>query len=215
MMQIVRALNSATLKSLSWPLILLSVSVLISAGIYIFVQSVSVQAAARAEVLSEQLNGLHNSIADIAQEESTIVQFIDQYQVIVDSGRLLAEDRLQLLQTLDNLRIEMGLENMSVGIDNQQRTDLRNHFSLHDAPRPFYLTSSQLNLKFSLLHEQDLIRFLSALQQASSLSIVDQCTLTESADQAGTLARFAAECKITWITFDVEGLLMETMPDAV
>ena len=60
-----------------------------------------------------------------------------------------------------------------------------------------------MKLRFQLLHEEDLIRFLGALaRQGGGIFNVDQCTL-QRLNTGGVIryqANVAAECELSWIT---------------
>src|SRR6185503_19902775 len=70
-------------------------------------------------------------------------------------------------------------------------------------PGAIQLRESVRKLRFRLLHEEDLLRFLDALsRQGAGIYTVDQSSLKRLATRGGVRYQpnLAAECELAWIT---------------
>ncbi|MNC89953.1 hypothetical protein D3C83_59760 [compost metagenome] len=73
-------------------------------------------------------------------------------------------------------------------------------------PGQLALYQSAMKLQFRLLHEEDLMRFLAALErQGGGIFAVDQCSL-KRVDTRGVIRyqpNVTADCELSWITANV------------
>jgi hypothetical protein len=63
--------------------------------------------------------------------------------------------------------------------------------------------SSQLKIQLRLLHEEDLLNFITRLQQeAKAMVLVRSCKLARlpAANAAATAAQLSADCTMEWVT---------------
>lgn len=179
------------------------IGIVFAYNLYSLTSKIQASTLAAAQGIENRIKQLETSISDIAREEQTIRQYIDQYFTIVRSGVLKSENRLQILQTLDQLRTDIGLAPLSVSIDNQSSMDLRNRFNLTEVGYPILVSSSRLNVRFSLSHEEQLVRFLLGFRDTGNLSIIEKCTLEDEQPGNSEVNSIKSECVINWITFNL------------
>lgn len=148
------------------------------------------QAAARLARAETRLHRLENDLENIHRQAARFRDW--QSQGLVGPARPREWGLF-----LDNLAREMGL------------TGLHSEF-LAPASRtePGYsLQTTPLKLHLELLHEEDLLRFLAALDgQAPALVSIRACRLArlplQSSPPPGTPPRLEADCDMDWITAD-------------
>jgi hypothetical protein len=197
------------LKLLMWPLLGFIVVVSGSVLLQFVVRTTLTDTRVRIDDGNVQLANVRTLIAEIAQEESTVIRYIGQYLSIDRSGAFKQEDRLALLQMLDSLRTRLGLFPISVSIDNQQQTDTSLKYPQNISGGPLFLSGSRLTLRIPLAHEGYLIRFLEEFQRYQSLSVLESCALDMTEADILTATNFSAECTINWVTFDFENTQQE------
>lgn len=178
-------------------LLTLAAAVLAGGAVYFTHQHT---AEARANLAREraQLAAVRQRLSQADQEKQQILRYLPAYQALRDQGVVGAEQRVNWL---DGLRAA-SQEVRTFGVDYQlsQQSAARIKF---DSPG-FQLQQSIMKLRIRLLHEGDLLSFLSALeQQHAGLFIVQSCALTRATTSAFTgrfEARVNAECELAWLS---------------
>jgi hypothetical protein len=132
-------------------------------------------------------------------EKEIIVRYLSAYQQLARAGFVGEEQRINWL---DGLRLANQQADI-FGVDYQIGAQRPYPYAAEFSAAPLSLQQSVMKLRFRLLHEEDLMRFFSALAKlGAGVFSLDQCTL-ERIDTAG-LIRFQpnvmAECELSWIT---------------
>lgn len=148
------------------------------------------------------------SVREIADEEETIVRYIDRYRDIELEGAVDDEDRLAVIEKINELRARYNLYPIQVDIGEQRSLSL-NYDPLDLNPgEPVDLKFSQISLLYSLVHEEDLTRLIDALIDESGLILPSNCELTvdniSALDFSKVDAHLTAKCSVLLFTFDLE-----------
>ena len=147
------------------------------------------------------------SVQLIAEEEATIVRYIDRYKEFVESGYLFEEERLALIESVADIRNDFNLYPIEMDIGEQ------NSFSLQYDPLdlnvgdPVNINYSNVELSYSLLHEEDFTRLLGTLLDSGAFLLPTQCEMSQDdvlGDDFSTIdERMSASCNMFWYTFDL------------
>ena len=143
----------------------------------------------------------------IAEEEATIVRYIDRYKEFVESGYLFEEERLTLIEYVADIRNDFNLFPIEMDIGEQ------NSYSLEYDPLdlnvgdPVNINYSSVELAYSLLHEEDFTRLLGTLLDFGAFLLPTQCEMSHASaldDDFSTIyERMSASCSLFWYTFDL------------
>ena len=135
-------------------------------------------------------------------EREIIVRYRDRYQQMERIGYIGEEQRINWLDGLRRANQQADL----FGVDYQIAAQKPYAYAADFNPGQLALTQSAMQLRFRLLHEEDLVRFFDALaRQGTGLFSVDQCTLRRI-DTRGVIRyqpNVNAECDLSWITVKV------------
>ena len=152
--------------------------------------------------LTQQENQLKEARARLhrsGDEKDLIVRYLGSYQQLQKRGFAGDEQRINWL---DALRVTNQQADL-FGVDYDIGTQKPYPFAASLNPGQVQLRESVMKLRFRLLHEEDLLRFLDLLsRQGAGIYTVDQCTL-KRLDTRGAIRyqpNLTAECELAWIT---------------
>jgi hypothetical protein len=91
---------------------------------YLAVSYFNTSAASRFQNVQSQFVQVQTSIQQIASEEATFVEYIDRYRMMVEDGVFAEEDRLGLLERVQEIRLGGRLYPVTVEIDSQGLSSL-------------------------------------------------------------------------------------------
>ncbi len=192
-------MNVADLKALRGPLLLL-VLVLAAAGTAVYYSNMLREQAQA--VLVQQQNQLREAqkrMQRSGDEKAIIVQYVDKYRELENSGFIGDERRINWLDALRNANERTDLFGINYEIGIQQPYP----YAVELNPGQISLKQSVMKLDFRILHEGDLVRFFNALRaQNSGLFHLEQCVMRRTED-GGPLRyqpNIAAVCQLAWIT---------------
>lgn len=139
-------------------------------------------------------------LARISEEEREIKEKLDVYRQLQSLHIIGEERRLEWADAITRIRTQRELLDLSYRIEPQKL--------LHTAagkPAPVEFLGSAMRVQISLLHEEDLLRFLSDLRASGNAYYsVRQCMLTrmQQGPPTGTAIqpRLRAECEIDLVT---------------
>jgi len=172
------------------------------------------QAAAEREqrAAAAESAAFEQKLQRVSDEEKEIKLKASLFGELQTRGIIGEERRLDWVELLKDIRDELQLIDLHYEISPQRPLDGGEPAASagkSDATAfRFYASSMQLRLQ--LLHEEDLIRLLEALQQrAQALIQLKHCSLSRlprnSAERAASAAQLQAECQIDWITVRTGG----------
>jgi Tfp pilus assembly protein PilV len=192
-------MNITELKALQSPLIIMIIVLGLSAGlIYQLDQALT---ASKRELAQQQtqMREARTRLQKSGEEKDVIVRFLPNYQYLQRIGFVGDEQRLSWLEGLRLSNQEAQLFGVQYQIGSQQPYPYATELSAGQLT----LHQSVMKLTFQLLHEGDLMSFLTALgKQRAGFFSVNECKLDRIA--TGGSIRFQpnlhAICDIAWIT---------------
>ena len=130
-------------------------------------------------------------------EEQELKVRASTFQQLGNSGITGEEKRLDWMETLGDIQRDLHLPGMSYEFGAQA--------PLETAPGADYaFFASPMRVRLRLLHEEDLLNFLTRVQKgASAMVLVRSCKLTplsQSGRDGESTAQLAADCELQWIT---------------
>src|SRR3954464_8846567 len=151
-------------------------------------------AAARSE-----RNQSAERLARIAEEEREVKAKLDVYQQLKQLRVLGEERRLEWADAITRIRTQRELLDLRYTVERQ-----RSLASLPGKPGSVDFFASTMKVELALLHEDDLLRFLSDLRQTgNAFYAVKKCALarTGQAITGATMTpRLRAECEVDLVT---------------
>jgi hypothetical protein len=139
-------------------------------------------------------------LARIAEEEREVKAKLDVYQQLKQLRVLGEERRLEWADAIARIRAQRELLDLRYRVERQQLL-----VSVPGKPANVDFFASTMQVNIALLHEEDLLRFLSDLRDSgNAFYSVRGCSITRStpssAPSAAMGARLRAECSIDLIT---------------
>ena len=192
-------MNQADLQALRNPLLLVAgVALLGALAVY---SSGRLMIAARQQLAQQQaqLKDARTRLQKSGEEKDIIVKYLDGFRQLESAGFVGEEQRINWL---DGLRLANQQADL-FGVDYQIAMQRPYPYAAGFNPGQLMLNQSLMVLRFRLLHEEDLMRFLNALaRQGGGIFTVDQCMMKRL--DTGGVIRFqpnvGAECELSWIT---------------
>jgi hypothetical protein len=143
-------------------------------------------------------------LARIAEEEREVRQKLDVYQRLKRLRIVGEESRLEWADAIARIRRQRELLDLRYTIERQKLL-----VSLPGKPGSVDFYSSTMRLDLALLHEEDLLRFLSDLRESgNAYYAVRRCDVTrtgQAASGATMTPRLRASCEIDLITIRDRG----------
>lgn len=191
-------LESRDFAKLRWHL--LAAAIALIAAVVLVLWGISYDKSARQErnTAASRQNQIDSKLKQVRNEEQEIRSKASLFLQLQESGVLGAERRLDWSEMLTDLQRQMRLPAMEYEFAPQA--------ALEGGPVGGYaFYKSTMKLRLHLIHEEDLLRLVSALEtRANALVLVRACNLTRlpanAAERAGNLAQLKADCEIDWIT---------------
>jgi hypothetical protein len=192
-------MNQADLRELRNPLLVLAAVLAIGATAIYF--SARLVASTDDQLVQQraQLREARTRVQKSGDEKNLIVRYVDDYLRLQRAGFIGDEQRINWL---DALRVANQQADL-FGVDYQIGTQSAYPYAAELNPGDLTLSQSRMQLRFQLLHEEDLMRFLSALrQQGGGIFSIDFCQLRRN-DTRGIIRfqpNISATCDLSWIT---------------
>ncbi len=190
-------LTGRDLKKLWLPL-LAALAMIIAAGLLGWASKFDADKAGqeRSTATATQ-NQIEQRLRQVRTEEQEIRERTALLMQLKNAGITGEEKRLDWMEMLREAQRELRIPGMSYEFGAQTNLDKG-----EDATYSWF--SSTQHVKLRLLHEEDLLNFLTRIEKnAQALVIVRSCTLSplpRQADGRETLAQLGAECDLQWIT---------------
>ena len=192
-------MNAVELKALQAPLIILVIVLGLGAGIvYQLDQTLS---ATKRELAQQQvqMREARTRLQKSGEEKELIVRYLPNYEYLQRIGFVGDEKRLNWLEGLRLSNQQAQLFGVQYQIGSQQQYP----YAAELSPGQLTLHQSVMKLSFQLLHEGDLMSFLTALgKQGAGFFAVNECKL-DRANTGGSIRfqpNLRADCDIAWIT---------------
>ena len=187
------------LKRLAAPLLI--ALVLVAGGAFLIQSAGDALAAAERSLAAAQAERKQNAerLARIAEEEREVNQKLDVYQRLRSLNILGEEQRLEWADAITRIRTQRELLDLRYRVDRQQQM-----FSATGKPANVDFYASKMRVELALLHEEDLLRFLSDLRESgNAFYAVRRCDMErtgQAATGASIVPRLRASCEIDLIT---------------
>ena len=156
-------------------------------------------AQARLAMAQDQRRGANERLARISEEEREVKEKIDVYQRLKGLNILGEERRLEWADAITRIRTQRELLDLRYTVERQ-----RSLTSLPGKPGNVDFFASTMKVELALLHEDDLLRFLSDLRQTgNAFYSVKKCVLarTGQAITGATMTpRLRADCEVDLLT---------------
>jgi hypothetical protein len=192
-------MTRADFESVRNPLLALGAILLGVAGAVYYTDQLAIKARRDLAQQENQLKDARTRLHRSGDEKDLIVRYLGSYQQLQKRGFAGDEQRINWL---DALRVTNQQADL-FGVDYEIGTQKPYAFAASLNPGQVQLRESVMKLRFRLLHEGDLLRFLDLLsRQGAGIYTVDQCTL-KRLDTRGVIRyqpNLAAECELAWIT---------------
>ena len=153
-----------------------------------------------------QLREAQTRMQKSGSEKELIARYLPDYSKLAALGFVGEERRINWLDALRNANQKGAMFGINYDISVQQAYP---HAAALAPGQPGQMSVMQsvMKLRFPMLHEEDLPKFLEYLaEQNAGVFIVDQCTVRRGANATGAIqaTRFqpnmAAECQLAWLT---------------
>jgi len=149
-------------------------------------------------------------LRQVEDEKQTIERNINQYRKIEAGGLIGEENRLALIEAINQTRERYKLYPVQIEIE-PQRPALGGRQEQGIEPVPanpgtgVSLMASLLKITLPLLHEEDLGHLLEDLQKHRGLFVVETCSIhrpdnASAFDESGLAANLSASCQLLWLT---------------
>jgi hypothetical protein len=187
------------LRKLALPL-LLGVALLATGGALIWKADGSLAAAKRElGVVQAERRQSTERLARIAEEEREVKEKLEVYQHLKRLNILGEEKRLEWADAMTRIRAQRELLDLRYRVERQRLLA-----SVPGNPGSVDFNASSMRVELALLHEEDLLRFLSDLRNSgNAYYAVKRCSLMRTGQPAtGTsiAPRLRGECEIDLIT---------------
>ena len=195
-------MNQADLKAIRNPsLALLAVAALAAAAVY-YTDRLAYSARQQLTQQQTQLREARTRLQKSGDEKEVIVRYLGTFQQLQKRGFVGEEQRINWL---DGLRLTNQQADL-FGVDYDISSQKPYPYAADLNPGDIRLNQSLMKLRFRLLHEEDLMRFLNTLsRQGAGIYTVDQCSMKRL--DIGAAIRYQpninAECELAWITAKV------------
>ena len=187
------------LEALKKPLLMLLAVIMIGSGTIYFTRHLLQEAAHAFDQQHQQLQAAHTRMQKSGEVKATILHYIDSYRYLQQLGFVGDEQRIDWIDGLRNTNQQMQLFGIKYQISAQQPYPYANEID----PGQLALHQSVMKISLGLLHEGDLMEFLSALAKKNAgVFSVNQCLVTR-ADTGGSIRyqpNLNADCELSWIT---------------
>ena len=186
-------------STLVLPLIVFTVVLLAVVGAIKYSVDKSSEAQRQFSAQQLQLREAQTRVRKSGSEKDLIVRYLPGYLQLAAIGFVGDEKRINWLDALRVVNHRGELFGVDYDISPRRPYPLASALS----PGQMRVMQSMMKLRFQMLHEADLQRFLELLSnQKAGLFLVDQCTLRRAT--SNQTLRFqpylSAECQLSWIT---------------
>jgi hypothetical protein len=193
-------MNREDLEALRIPLIVLAVTIVVSIGVTLVSGGILDNAKRTLSQREAQLRDARLRIQNAGEEKEMIANYLATYQQLAKAGVVGDEQRINWLDSLRMANEEARIFGVEYDIGTQKPYVYAAEFNAGQ----LLLQESVMQLRFRLLHEEDLPRFFNALgRYGGGAFSIDQCTMRRM--RMGDLDKslqpnLSAECEVRWLT---------------
>ncbi len=189
------------------PAAVLGVCVVLALGIYFCANSLNASASLRSQTAQAQYTQVQDSIQQIATEEATFVEYIDRYRNMEQNQVFAEEDRLALVEFVQNIRQQSRYFPVQIEIGEQGSEALAYPPEELLPGQPVELRFSNISMDFSSLHEGDFAGLMSKFIRGNGLIMPVDCNITSVVEEGREFVDVApnllASCELIWFTMNL------------
>ena len=182
------------------PLIVFAVALLAVVGAVKFTLDKAQAAQQRLTAQQAQLREAQTRVQKSGVEKELIIRYLPGYRHLAATGFVGEEQRINWLDALRVVNQKGDLFGVDYDISPRRPFPLASTL----APGQMNVMQSMMKLRFQLLHEEDLPRFLGLLSdQKAGLFLVNQCTMRRTMSVPSAIRfqpNLLADCQLSWIT---------------
>ena len=189
-------LEPRDLKKTGWVALLAAILIALAVAAGLWTSAGARKALGERNAAAARKLEVERRLARVRTEEQEIKARTQQFQQMEQANMVGQEKRLDWTELLRDLQQQLRLPGMSYEFGPQIPLEITT-----DTGYAFH--SSQLKIQLRLLHEEDLLNFISRLQrEAKAMVLVRGCKLVRppAANSAGGAASLNAECTMEWVT---------------
>jgi len=187
------------LKQLLVPVLVALTALVVGAMLLVMSGQTRARAQATLDAARSERQQTSERLARIAEEEREVREKLDVYQRLKKLHILGDENRLEWADAIARIRKERELLDLRYVIDRQKLLS-----SVPGKPANVDFFSSSMKVDLALLHEEDLLRFLSDLRDSgNAYYAVRRCDIQRTGQTPSGVAmtpRLQAQCEIDLIT---------------
>lgn len=203
----------ADIKALKWPLGFFALSIAATVGFYFSTQFFWNDILRQESNVYSELNYVSSQVAAIEEAEQIFIDNIDRYNEMVANGVLDEEDRVMLLAEIGRIRDKYRLFPISVTVSEQESRVLEYPAAVESPEERISLRVSRIQISLSLLHEEDLTRFLGDFLAPNRMLINSRCEVQQLSvseeDFLTVVPHQRANCEFYWYTLQREPFVQE------
>lgn len=156
-------------------LIAILVLVALGAGAWKFFKEKQIEIKKEETVKLKELNSLQSQVQFLQQQVSLYRQYGEKYKDLVRKGIIKEQDRVFWADSLIQMQKALVMPDFTFQFTPEQPLDSRRFERIRLEKGIFYF--SRLNLTMSLQHDEDLLRFLNAInERISPFYLIDGCS---------------------------------------
>lgn len=188
------------IKRLRLPIASAAVLIALGAACLVWSETQLAEAKKAREAAKAQRTQAQKRVEQVAEEEREIRENLIYYQKMVDRGMVGQENRLDLIDSIAKIKNDRKLFEIKYVIDPQKPLD----YAGIQPAGPTDFVASRIKLDMMLLHEEDLLNFLSDLDRVGRSHVaVRHCLVTRldrgPATQVTVAPRLRSECEVDMV----------------
>lgn len=190
------------LEALRTPLIALAMTLIVAAGVILYSGSLHDGARRLLAQRETQLKDARLRIQNAGEEKDMISRYVGAYHQLARAGFVGEEQRINWLDGLRTANDQARTSSVEYDIGAQKSYAYAAEFNVGQ----LQLNESIMQLRFRLLHEEDLPRFFEALARSGGgFFTVDRCVMRRlrqgEGDRGSPMPQnLFAECDVRWLT---------------
>jgi len=186
--------SQADFPYIKWSLLTFVITLTIGGSAVFFTQKFATDAQHAKRAAEQQLQDARSKLSSARDDQENMAAYTKEFSAIQRRGIIGDEQRLNLIEGLDNLRRTNRVLDFKYAISPQQPYKPASALNSGN----FDLKISNMTLQFELLHEEQLFSFFDSLRQdTNGWFILDKCSLERSTNAA---AQLKADCTGGWLT---------------
>ena len=180
-------------QRIRWNLLFFLTTALLGAAMLYYSRNVLVGAQKAHKEATSKRGEVQGKLANARNEEQELLEKYSRYEGIVARGYIGSERRLDWIEQIRKIKTTRKLLDVVYELEPQTVLDGTNASG-------FDFMASNMRLQMQLLHEEDLLLFLSDLRDSMrAYTSVRSCNVVKQT-RPGSSMQLGANCSIDWIT---------------